>query len=89
MLICVSYFVLANVSDCSKKSITISISLYSAVKCSELEHPMHGEVELKERTFHSKAHYTCNDGFDLVGDEYRTCQASGSWSGNAPFCECK
>ena len=50
---------------------------------------MNGKVRLKERTYSSKADYTCNDGFDLVGDNYRICQADRSWSGNAPFCECK
>ena len=61
---------------------------YLAVKCSELEHPLNGKVvyELQERTFRSKAYYVCNDGFDLLGDEYRTCEASGSWSGEEPFC---
>ena len=68
-----------------------SFLFYLAVNCSELEHPRNGKVvyELQERTFRSKAHYTCNDGFDLLGDEYRTCQASRSWSGNAPLCECE
>ena len=60
-----------------------------AVKCSELEDPMNGRVNLEEQTYPSKADYRCNDGFDLVGDSHRTCQADGSWSGNAPFCECK
>ena len=50
---------------------------------------MNGKVKLKERTYRSKADYTCNDGFDRVGDRYRTCQADRSWSGIAPFCECK
>ena len=50
---------------------------------------MNGKVRLKERTYSSKADYTCNDGFDLVGDNYRICQADRSWSGSAPFCECK
>ena len=50
---------------------------------------MNGKVKLNERTYRSKADYTCNDGFDRAGDRYRTCQADRSWSGNAPFCECK
>ena len=68
---------------------TIFMFLHSAVQCFELKDPMHGQVELKERTFHSKARYVCNNGFYLVGDEYRMCQSSGSWSGNAAYCECE
>jgi len=50
---------------------------------------MNGKVKLKGQAYHPKAEYTCNVGFDLVGDKYRICQADRNWSGNAPFCERK
>ena len=33
--------------------------------------------------------YTCNTGYTLSGNNMRTCQASGAWSGTAPTCNGK
>ena len=30
--------------------------------------------------------YTCFRGFELVGPEYRVCQANGEWSEEPPIC---
>ena len=35
------------------------------------------------------AAYTCDQGYDLVGDEMRTCQTNGQWTGVEPNCMCK
>ena len=35
------------------------------------------------------AAYTCDQGYDLVGDEMRTCQANEQWTGAEPNCMCK
>ena len=32
------------------------------------------------------AKYTCDAGFTIIGSDTRTCQADGTWSGNAPVC---
>ena len=32
------------------------------------------------------ATYTCNPGFELIGQEERVCQSDGSYSGQAPIC---
>ena len=37
----------------------------------------------------TKAVYSCNDGFELVGDRKRLCQGDGTWYGEAPTCESK
>ena len=33
------------------------------------------------------ATYSCNTGYNLVGDSTRTCEAAGLWSGSAPTCQ--
>ncbi|XP_053381384.1 protein lev-9-like isoform X3 [Mercenaria mercenaria] len=38
-------------------------------------------------TYPNKVNYYCHDGFELIGDGYRTCQADGMWTGNKPSCE--
>ena len=31
--------------------------------------------------------YTCIEGFELFGNEMRTCQGNRSWTGNPPTCQ--
>ena len=33
--------------------------------------------------------YTCNTGYTLNGNDMRTCQASGAWTGSDPTCDGK
>ena len=37
----------------------------------------------------SIATFTCNFGYDLVGDSQRICQADGTWSNMVPTCDRK
>ena len=61
--------------------------IVTAVDCSELRDPAGGSVTLTaSTTFESTAAYTCNDGFILIGNLRRTCQANGQWSGSEPAC---
>ena len=30
--------------------------------------------------------FTCNTGYELTGNDTRTCQSDGSWSGSDPMC---
>ena len=51
---------------------------------------MNGKVNAKKLNIDSRAEYECNDGYILTGgNRFRKCLAGGSWSGKAPFCECK
>ena len=60
------------------------------MKCPDLEKPMNGRVKVKKQMLNSTAEYKCNEGFVLTGgDQVRKCLAGGSWSGKAPFCQCK
>ena len=57
------------------------------INCDQLFDPDNGDVELTDVTEGSTATYTCDEGFDLSGDKFRTCQSNGQWSGSEPICE--
>jgi hypothetical protein len=52
----------------------------------ELGNPDRGNVILTGRLFGDRAIYTCEEGYRLVGVEFRLCQADGSWSATEPAC---
>ena len=59
----------------------------TAVDCGNLTDPANGQVNhTTGTTFRQTATYSCNTGYNLVGNSTRTCQASGNWSGSAPTC---
>ena len=67
-------------------SITVTI-LSPAVDCGTLTNPDNGRVDTPQgTTFNQVATYTCNSGYELVGNMTRTCQADGMWSESEPFC---
>ena len=50
--------------------------------------PANGQVDHTAGTLLGQnATYSCNTGYNLVGDSTRTCQAEGDWSGSAPTCQ--
>ena len=56
--------------------------------CDSLTDPANGQVDLTSgTTFGQTATYSCNTGYNLVGDSTRTCQTVGNWSGSRPTCE--
>lgn len=55
-------------------------------ECHELGDPDKGSVILTGRLFADRAIYTCEEGYRLVGVEFRLCQADGSWSATEPSC---
>ena len=62
--------------------------ILTAVDCGSLTIPDNGTVShTGGTTFGQTATYSCNIGYNLVGDSNRSCQAEGSWSGSAPTCE--
>ena len=63
--------------------------LHAAVNCRDLSDPNNGRVSTTGSTVGSKATYTCNKGFSLVGKNMRKCLASGQWMGEAPICKRK
>ena len=48
-----------------------------------------GVVTSLETGLNAMASYSCSEGYDLVGDMIRTCQANGQWDGADPTCMCE
>ena len=62
--------------------------ILAVVDCGTLTDPANGQVDLTSgTTFRQTATYSCNAGYNLVGDSTRTCQATGVWSGSVPTCQ--
>ena len=62
--------------------------ILTAVDCSNLTDPANGSVNHTAGTgLGHTATYSCNTGYNLVGESTRTCQATGNWSGSAPTCQ--
>jgi len=58
-----------------------------AVDCGKLPLPMNGSMLGEETAFPNKVEFACDQGFILRGSHSRTCQADGTWSGDATSCE--
>ena len=64
------------------------IPLILTVDCGSLTDPANGQVTHVTGTdLGQTAHYSCNTGYNLVGNSTLVCQATGNWSGSAPTCE--
>ena len=48
-----------------------------------------GVVTGLETGLNAMASYSCSEGYNLVGDMTRTCQANGQWDGGEPTCMCE
>ena len=87
-------------NSCSSIFLTIKYCLFyillsTAVDCGPLSNLTNGQVShTAGTTFGQTATYSCNTGYNLVGDSIRMCQANGEWSGSVStcqsmFCVCK
>ena len=60
--------------------------ILTIVGCGSLNAPANGQVDLTSgTTFGQTTTYSCNTGYNLVGDSTQTCQSN--WSGSAPTCQ--
>ena len=62
---------------------------YTAIFCPKLHPPLNGIVRVRDKSVDSRAMYECLAGYVVFGDEYRTCQSDGEWSGEEPECRCE
>ena len=51
-----------------------------------MKDPDNGNVSVSGTTQNSVANYTCDPGYDVVGDDMRICLETGVWSGSKPNC---
>ena len=66
----------------------IVFSFLIVVDCGTLNAPANGQVShTAGTTFGQTATYSCDTGYNLVGDSNHTCRATGVWSGCAPTCQ--
>ena len=66
------------------------------IDCGDLIAPESGQVTFTpgvmattETGVGAVATYTCSEGYDLGGNETRSCQANRQWNGAEPICTCK
>ncbi|KAM4046130.1 zona pellucida sperm-binding protein 3 receptor-like isoform 2-T4 [Anomaloglossus baeobatrachus] len=57
------------------------------VSCGSPGEVENGVVEMVDDMFQSKAFFSCNSGYMLVGNPYRECLEEGIWSGSIPTCQ--
>ena len=69
-------------------SLWACIPFSTVVDCGIETNPDNGQViRANGTTFGQTATYSCDTGYNLVGDSTRMCQATGVWSGSAPTCQ--
>ncbi|XP_059569285.1 sushi domain-containing protein 2 [Alligator mississippiensis] len=61
-------------------------SLQPVVSCGWLDHPAKGRKEGTNYLMGSTIRFSCDQGYSLAGSEERSCQLTGTWSGNAASC---
>ena len=76
----------------TKENIILHIG-FIVIDCGDLTAPEDGQVTFTpgvvmtlETGLDAVANYTCNVGYDLVGETLRTCQANEEWTGTEPNC---
>ena len=62
----------------------------SEIICDFPGKPRHGHLDgTIPSKFGGVISFSCSDGFALVGEEHRVCQANSQWGGTQPKCESK
>ena len=65
------------------------VSVLLGITCGDPGMPMNGTVTSNGTYVTSFAEFTCNFGFELIGDTQRICQPNGMWSNMVPECRRK
>ena len=67
----------------------MSVYLFVVISCGDPGIPANGTRTGSTFTFDSTVNYTCDNGFQLIGDIRRNCLSSGNWSDDLPTCQSK
>ena len=65
---------------------------YIAIMCATLSNPGKGQVAVNNHTVGSIATYTCNNGYNITGENLRLCEQNGTtgqWTPEEPTCSRK
>ena len=73
----------------------ITLSTHFPADCTPLSMITNGTVQYSTEPIASGfitngtvATYSCADGYELAGEENRTCLVDGTWTGAEPQCRC-
>ena len=58
----------------------------SHIHCSDVQVPKFGYVSETSSVFESRIIFSCQDGYQLNGEEQITCMSDGNWSHQMPVC---
>lgn len=60
----------------------------TVVNCGDPATPSHGirDPDPVVTQLSNVVRYSCDEGYELLGSQERTCQSSGEWSGQLPTC---
>ena len=62
-------------------------SIFTACPSGQVSAPVDGSVTFTySYYFESVATFTCDDGYDLIGECQLVCLSDGNWSGSKPSC---
>ena len=75
--------------DCSVKGMFQDANVTECINCSSLPAPTNGFIDITDTGFKDMVVYSCQTGYNLIGNNYRICQANATWSGQAPICQSK
>ena len=64
---------------------------FTIVICSSLSNPNNGIINCslgddRVPSYEDTCSFTCNTGYELTGNDTRTCQSNGSWNGSDAVC---
>ena len=59
------------------------------IDCGSLDPPLNGFLDINDTSFQSMAIYSCENGYNLIGESQRTCTINATWSGEDPICQGK